>query len=150
MSTFCEPVAMRTDWETPPQLFNKLDQEFHFTLDVCASETNKKCEAYFGTRSLDLIWMGTCWMNPPYGKEIGAWIKKAYDEAVVGHATVVCLLPVRSDNEWWKYVIKGEVRFIRKKIKFVGADSVSMFPNVIVVFRPGLVGGGRMSIMERL
>lgn len=148
-SVFCEPVAKRTDWETPQWLFDQLDQEFHFDLDVCATQQNRKCIDFIGPDSLVRTWFGTCWMNPPYGQEIGEWIKLAYDYAAAGKGTVVCLLPVRSNNAWWRYVIEGEVRFLRKKVRFVDAPSESMFPNVVVVFRPGLAGGGRMSIMER-
>ena len=149
MSTFCEPVAVRTDWETPQWLFDQLEREFHFTLDVCATAHNTKCFNYYSEGSLGRVWTGVCWMNPPYGKEISDWVEAAYSVATAGLATVVCLLPARSNNSWWKWVIQGEVRFIRKKLQFVGAPFVSMFPNVIVVFRPALEGGGVMKILER-
>jgi phage N-6-adenine-methyltransferase len=150
MSTFCEsPNATRTDWETPQWLFDSLNAEFHFTLDVCASSDNAKCALFNSEENpYRAKWVGhICWMNPPYGKDVGAWVSQAHGAAILG-ATVVCLLPARSNCAWWRYVIEGEVRFIRKKLRFVGGSSVSMFPNVIVVFRPSLAGGGRMSILE--
>lgn len=147
MSAYCEPKAVYTDWETPQWLFDYLNAEFNFTLDVCATYENKKCLRYYRDNSLDLPWEGICWMNPPYGKEIGHWIEKAYKSTLLG-ATVVCLLPVRSNCDWWKWIIQGEVRFIRRKLQFVGAPQQSMFPNVIVIFRPGLEGGGKMSILD--
>jgi phage N-6-adenine-methyltransferase len=136
--------------ETPQWLFDALDQEFHFTMDVCATSENTKCQEYLSPElnGLKQQWAGVCWMNPPYGDEIAAWIKKAYDAALAG-VTVVALVPVRSSNEWWQWVIAGEVRFIRKKVQFVGAPYNSMFPNAIVVFRPGLAGGNRMTIWRR-
>lgn len=66
-------------WATPEYLFKELDREFHFTLDVCADETNHKCEHYFSKEidGLSQPWDGVCWMNPPYGREIGKWVEKA-------------------------------------------------------------------------
>src|ERR1035437_2590492 len=144
MSVFTEPVAIRTDWETPQWLFDHLDAEFRFRTDVCATRENSKCAQFLSEDSLNSTWTGVCWMNPPYGKQIGDWIYKAYLSAIQLDAIVVCLLPARSNCDWWKYVIQGEVRFIRRKLKFVGGASESMFPNVIVVFRPKLAQGGTM------
>lgn len=148
MSTYCEPASAKTDWETPAYVFDPLSGEFPFELDVCATYENKKCHRYYRDNSLELPWTGICWMNPPYGKEIGLWVKKAYDSAVVGDATVVCLLPVRSNNDWWKWCIQGEIRFIRKKLQFVGSTGVSMFPNAVVIFHKRLDPGGIMKVWE--
>ncbi len=110
--------SSRTDeWETPKDFFQKLDDEFHFDLDVCATPENAKCKRYF-TKEQDGLkqeWKGTCWMNPPYGRQISLWGKKALDSA--RGATVVCLLPSRTDTQWWhSYVIAhaSEVRFIKR------------------------------------
>jgi phage N-6-adenine-methyltransferase len=92
--------SSKTDlWETPADLFARLDQEFHFTLDVCATTANAKCWTWIPPE-LDALsewqsWMGVCWMNPPYGRQIGKWVKKAWESAQQG-ATVVCLLPART------------------------------------------------------
>jgi phage N-6-adenine-methyltransferase len=126
----------REDWETPPELFAPLHAEFGFTLDVCASAGNAKVPDYYDRDALDRPWRGVCWMNPPYGKQIGQWVRKAWEESQRG-ATVVCLIPARTDAGWWhEYAMRGEVRFIRRRIRFVGAPYNAPFPSAIVVFRP--------------
>lgn len=91
----------RDDWETPQWLFDELNSEFGFDLDVCADKMNAKCTRYFSreTDGLSQTWHGTCWMNPPYGREIGRWMAKAYESSQEG-ATVVCLVPARTDTKW--------------------------------------------------
>lgn len=126
------------EWETPQWLFDKLNREFNFTLDVCATQKNAKCDKYF-TKIEDGLkqdWSkDICWMNPPYGREISKWIKKAYEESLRG-ATVVCLIPSRTDTQWWhNYVMKGKVRFIKGRLKFGGAKNSAPFPSAIVVFK---------------
>jgi site-specific DNA-methyltransferase (adenine-specific) len=127
----------RMDWETPNELFDKLNGEFGFTLDVCASDDNHKCDKYFTieTDGLSQKWDGVCWMNPPYGKHLKNWIKKAYEESL-GGTTVVCLIPSRTDTKYWhEYVMNAsEIRFIVGRVKFVGAKSCAPFPSAIVVF----------------
>src|SRR5581483_8325959 len=89
-------------WGTPPDLFARLDAEFHFTLDPCASPENAKCAAYYTVEDDGLAypWTGVVFCNPPYGRNIGRWVEKAWTESQSG-ATVVCLLPVRCDTAWW-------------------------------------------------
>jgi len=78
-------------------------------------------------------------MNPPYGREIRQWVKKAYESAL-GGATVVCLLPARTDTSWWHdYCMKGEIRFIRGRLKFGDARENAPFPSAVVIFKPGLL-----------
>lgn len=128
------------EWETPQWLFDQLDAEFGFTLDVCALPHNAKCERYFTPEQNGLRqkWTGTCWMNPPYGREIAKWIRKAYESAQRG-ATVVCLIPSRTDAGWWhEYCMKAsEIRFFRGRVKFGGAEWNAPFPSAVVVFKPG-------------
>jgi phage N-6-adenine-methyltransferase len=126
------------EWETPIKFFQELDKEFHFTLDVCASESNRKCESYFDKEvdGLKMKWEGVCWMNPPYGRGIGEWIRKAYMSAAWG-ATVVCLIPSRTDTKWFHdYVMKGEIRFIQGRLKFNQAKTPAPFPSMLVIFKP--------------
>ena len=128
------------EWETPQDLFDRLHEVFHFTLDVCATRENAKAPAYFdkGVDGLAQPWTGTCYMNPPYGREIGKWVQKAYESGKAG-ATVVCLLPARTDTKWWQqYCKKGEVHFIKGRLKFGGSKTGAPFPSAIVVFRPTL------------
>ncbi len=126
-------------WETPQKFFDALDAEFNFTLDVCALPENTKCVRYFSPEDdgLKQAWVGACWMNPPYGRKIKAWVRKARESALAG-ATVVCLLPARTETGWWHdYVIPyGEIRFMRGRIKFGGSPHNAPFPNAVVVFRP--------------
>jgi phage N-6-adenine-methyltransferase len=133
--------SSQTDlWETPQKFFDKLDAIYHFELDVCALPSNAKCKRFYTPEQNALIqpWHGICWMNPPYGRGIGQWVKKAYDSSLLG-ATVVCLLPARTDTAWWHdYVIRGKIEFIRGRLKFSGHVFNAPFPNAIVVF-----GGGQ-------
>ena len=127
-------------WETPPELFAQLDAEFGFTLDVAASAANAKCTRFFTEADDGLAqdWSrDRCWMNPPYGREIGKWMAKAHAESLRG-ALVVCLIPSRTDTAWWHDHIEGlaEVRFLRGRIKFGGAPWNAPFPSAIVIFWP--------------
>lgn len=135
--------SSQTDlWATPQELFDRLNKFWLFTTDVCAVAENAKCERYFSPAEdgLKQHWTGTCWMNPPYGREIGKWVKKAFDSAAMG-ATVVCLLPARVDTVWWhNYAKKGEVEFLRGRLKFGGHKNSAPFPSAIVVFVGGLIG----------
>ena len=130
-----------TEWETPPEVFDPLHREFGFTLDVCATPGNAKCPNYFTPEADGLAqsWSGVCWMNPPYGrgpKGIIRWMKKAHWEACIMGATVVALVPARTDTQWWhEYVMKAdEIRFLRGRITFVGAAHSAPFPSAIVVY----------------
>lgn len=134
--------SSKTDlWETPQDFFDQLDAEFHFDLDVCALPENAKCKQYY-TPEMDGLsqpWEGVCWCNPPYGREIGAWVRKARLASDAGN-TVVMLLPARTDTEWFhKYIYKQdrvELRFVRRRLKFGGSKNSAPFPSMIVVFHP--------------
>ena len=127
-------------WSTPQDFFDKLNDEFHFTLDVCATVENAKYKKYYsieeGNDGLWCAWNGVCWMNPPYGRVIGQWMRKAYNSSVHGDAIVVCLVPARTDTKWWHdYAMKGEIRFIRGRLKFGGHKDSAPFPSAVVIFR---------------
>lgn len=131
--------SSKTDmWETPQDFFDKLNDEFHFTLDVAASDHNAKCYHYYTKHEdgLKMPWHGVVWCNPPYGREIGKWVKKAYFEAILG-TTVVMLIPARTDTKWFHdYILgKAEVRFIRGRLKFGGSKNSAPFPSMVVIFR---------------
>jgi len=127
------------DWSTPQGFFDELNAEFGFELDVCATSDSAKCARFFSPKEdgLHQRWQGVCWMNPPYGRAIGLWVKKAFDSSRDG-ATVVCLVPARTDTAWWhEYVLAfGEVRYLRGRIKFGGGENSAPFPSALVVFRP--------------
>jgi len=127
----------KQDWETPDSLFEPLNSEFKFTLDVCADLDNSKCSRYYSKSddALSKTWDGVCWMNPPFGNQ-GAWVRKAYSESKRSGTTVVCLLPARTNTNWWHdFAMKGEVRFIRGRPKFKGAKHGLPQPLAIVIFR---------------
>jgi len=124
-------------WETPIELFRRLDAEFHFTLDVCALPETAKCTRYFSPTDDGLAqpWEGVCWMNPPYGRAIADWMRKACEESQRG-CTVVCLVPARTDTEWWhQYAMRGEIRYLRGRVRFGAATSCAPFPSAVVIFR---------------
>jgi phage N-6-adenine-methyltransferase len=133
------------EWETPPDLFRKLNREFHFTLDACASRGNHKCNRYYtkednGRR---IHWINErVYMNPPYS-EVGKWMHWAYYNCLRYNALVVCLVLARTSNFWFhEYAVKGEIRFIRGRLRFLDSDKEPSVagcpvPSIIVVFRPG-------------
>ena len=125
-------------WATPQAFFDRLALEFSFELDVCATPDNAKCPIYYSPEDdgLKQEWKGVCWMNPPYGRTIGQWVRKAAESAMSG-ATVVCLLPARTDTRWFhEYCKDNEIRFLRGRLKFGGHHNSAPFPSMIVVFRP--------------
>lgn len=134
-------TSLSEEWATPQHVFDELNREFNFTLDVCASDINFKVDRYFTREqdALNKVWEGVCWMNPPYGRTIGLWMKKALETSLQG-TTVVCLVPARTDTAWWHdYAMKGEYRLLRGRLKFVQpngeAKDSAPFPSAIVIFR---------------
>ena len=130
----------RMDWETPNSLFNELNKEFGFTLDAASSDENAKVKKHYTERENGLIqnWGGeTVWCNPPYGKELPKWIEKCAFEGKKPNTTVVMLIPARTDTKaFHEYIYrKSEVRFLRGRVKFVGAKNSAPFPSMIVVFK---------------
>ncbi len=135
------------EWETPPDLFAKLDAIYDFRLDACASPGNAKCAHYF-TKADDALsrdWspFGRVWLNPPYGRAIVGWMRKAYTEARKG-ALVVCLLPARTDTRWWHAWVAGksDTVFLRGRLKYLNAQHQKQhsapFPSVLVIYQPDL------------
>lgn len=132
--------SSKTDlWETPQDFFDRLDEEFHFTLDVCALPENAKCKKFYTPEQdgLSQPWHGICWCNPPYGRGILDWVRKA-KLSVDGGNTVVMLLPARTDTRWFHDYIYGqaEIRFLRGRLKFGGCKNSAPFPSMVVIFRP--------------
>lgn len=131
--------SSKTDlWATPQDFFDALDKEFRFETDVCALPENAKCAHYFTPVQDGLAqeWTGVCWCNPPYGRKIGDWVKKAAESAKAG-AVVVMLLPARTDTRWFHDYIygKAETRFVKGRLKFGDATESAPFPSMVVVFR---------------
>jgi phage N-6-adenine-methyltransferase len=129
----------RTDeWTTPPDLFTALDKRYGpFTLDVAATAENAVCPTYF-TREVDGLaqeWTGRVWCNPPYGRALGEWMRKAWEASESTAEVVVCLVPARTDTQWWGYAELGEIHFVEGRLRFGEAGNVAPFPSAIVEFR---------------
>ena len=127
------------DWATPWDLFNELNREFGFTLDPCSSHQNAKCLRHFTVveDGLSQDWSReVVFMNPPYGRAIARWMEKAFTSSRAG-ATVVCLVPARTDTRWWhSFAIHGKVRFLRGRVRFGESKTGAPFPSAVVVFEP--------------
>ncbi len=126
-------------WATPQSFFDSVNEEFKFNTDVCATKSNAKCKHFFSPKEDGLTqkWEGTCWMNPPYGRELKNWIEKAYLESKLG-TTVVALVPARTDTRWFHDYIYGqhEIRFIKGRLKFSNSKTSAPFPSMLVIFKP--------------
>jgi site-specific DNA-methyltransferase (adenine-specific) len=129
------------DWATPQDFYNQLDAEFEFTLDPCASQSSAKCASFYTADDdgLSKDWEGhTVFMNPPYGRKIGNWIQKAYEEGEKSNTRVVALIPARTDTKYWhNYCMKAsEIRFVKGRLKFGHGNTKNSapFPSAVVVF----------------
>ena len=129
-------------WETPQTFFDELNKEFNFTLDVASTHENAKTKNYFTIESdgLSNKWEGNVFCNPPYGKEIGLWVKKAYEESLTNNGVIVLLLPARTDTRYWHDYIFGkakEIRFLKGRLKFElngEAKQSAPFPSAIIIY----------------
>ena len=134
------------EWPTPRAFFDACAVEFGgFDLDPCATAENAKAVNFY-TRAddgLSRVWWGRVWMNPPYGRTIGAWMRKAWQESqretiegIPDVSLVVCLVPARTDTAWWHdYAMRGTIRFIRGRLRFGNAVANAPFPSALVIFR---------------
>lgn len=129
--------SMRLDWATPRAFYQALDAEFGFALDACAHDGNAKCPTFYADdKGLREPWLPPTFVNPPYGRQIAKWVKRAYEQSQRGFA-VVALLPSRTDTRWWHdYVMKAdEIRFVRGRLHF-DERGPAPFPSAIVIWRP--------------
>ena len=128
------------EWATPVAFYEELNKEFNFTLDPCATDANHKCNKYF-TKEIDGLaqsWAGeVVFCNPPYGKELGKWVKKCYEEHIKHGITVVMLIPARTDTTYFHSYIYNyaEIRFIKGRLKFNDGKQGAPFPSMIVIYR---------------
>lgn len=132
--------SSKTDqWSTPQDFYDKLNNEFHFTLDPCSDEYNHKCEKYYTEKDdgLKQDWSGeTVFVNPPYGRAIKDWVQKSYEESKKNNTKVVMLIPARTDTKYFhKYIYhKADIRFIEGRLKFGDSKNAAPFPSMVVVF----------------
>jgi len=128
-------------WSTPQDFFAEMERRFGpFDLDVCATTSNAKCPRFFSPKEdgLKQPWRGRCWMNPPFGRPLIQWVRKAWESSLEG-AMVVCLLPVRTDTKWWHDYVKphaATIEFVRGRLRFGGAKYCAPFASAVVVFAP--------------
>lgn len=127
------------EWITPDSIFQKLDEEFHFDLDPCASSENHKCKHFFTKDDDGLIknWGGCrVFCNPPYSK-IDLWVRKCFEESHKPKTVVVMLIPARTDTRWFhNYIMnRSEIRFIKGRLRFSNSRINAPFPSMVVVFR---------------
>jgi phage N-6-adenine-methyltransferase len=137
-------------WCTPKDFFKELDQEFRFNLDPCCTHKSALCDKHFtpDEDGLKQDWGGyNVFVNPPYGREIGKWVKKCFDESKKHNTTIVLLIPARTDTKYFhEYILnKAEIRFIKGRLKFIDLDFKGLeenrklppapFPSMVVIFR---------------
>lgn len=133
-------------WCTPADFFAELDREFHFNLDPAATDKSAKCAKYFtpADDGLKMDWGGSCvFCNPPYGRQIGDWVRKGYEESQKQGTVVVMLIPARTDTAYFHdYILHGkaaEIRFLRGRLKFTDEDGNAKdsapFPSAVIVWR---------------
>ncbi len=133
--------SSKTDqWTTPQEFFEQLNDEFSFDLDPCADAENHKCDRYFTKEQdgLKMDWGGSrVFCNPPYGREIGQWVRKCYEEGHKEDTIVVMLIPARTDTRYFHdYILnRAEIRFVRGRLRFGEAEAGAPFPSMIVIFR---------------
>lgn len=142
--------SVSNEWETPVELFSLLNKEFHFTLDAASTDQNHKCKKYYTQKNsgLEKSWAGErVYLNPPYGRSISRWMKKAYESSLQPNTSVVCLIPSRTDTKWFHdYAVNGDIRFLKGRLKFINRTLPSWrpdgnfkvtpapFPSMIVIF----------------
>lgn len=134
----------KNEMRTPPSLFRKLDDRFHFTVDIAATTDNQLVPIHY-TEFLEekavLMWTDVAWCNPPYSPAgtLDKWLKKCHDQSLKG-AVVVMLLPVDFSTRWWDYcMLASEWIRIKSRIHFNGIDNKPipgspLFDSVVVVF----------------
>lgn len=127
-------------WATPQDFFDSLNGIYDFTLDPCCVPATAKCDTYFTPEDdgLEQSWTDhRVFMNPPYGREIKHWVKKAKSEYRNGAQCVVCLVPARVDTGWWNDAVSdmsADVYFIKGRLKFGDAEHSAPFPSALIVW----------------
>ena len=140
MNTAAMFSSTTNEWETPQDFFDKLNKEFNFTLDPCATPQNAKCKKFYTIKEdgLKQNWQGeTVFCNPPYGRAIKDWVRKCYEESKKPNTIVVMLIPARTDTTYFHdYIYKKarDIRFVKGRLKFGNSKNSAPFPSMVVVF----------------
>ena len=142
-----------TEWETPDEFFDIVNKAFKFDIDVCATAENTKCKRYFSPQDDGLTqeWRGTIWCNPPYGRSVEKWVSRARDSCMVNDATVVMLLPARTDTKWiHEYVFRSaHVIFLRGRLKFGKSSNSAPFPSMLAIFGDGKMVEDQVKVLAK-
>lgn len=140
MNTAVMFSSTTNEWETPQEFFDKLNEEFNFTLDPCATPKNAKCKKFYTIKEdgLKQNWQGeTVFCNPPYGRAIKDWVRKCYEESKKPNTIVVMLIPARTDTTYFHDYIYNkarDIRFVKGRLKFGNSTNSAPFPSMVVVF----------------
>lgn len=137
-------TSNKEDWETPQDFYDRLNAKYHFEWDLAASDDNAKCSCYFtrDDNSLEQDWeglSGNLFLNPPYGRELKLWVKKAATTKLKDKQNIVMLIPSRTDTSYWHdYIFNhAEIKFLRGRLKFevdgISGDSAP-FPSAVVIY----------------
>jgi len=132
-------TSKTNEWNTPQDFYEMWNDRYNFTLDPCATRENAKCSKFFTEEQdgLKQSWKDEIvFMNPPYGRQISKWIKKAHDESINNNAVVVCLIPARTDTSYWHDYIfdKANIIYLRGRLYFGNGKGPAPFPSAIVIF----------------
>lgn len=144
-------ASLSQEYETPDPLFDQLNNEFHFMIDICASESNHKLPNYY-TKQQNCFtkdWTQTSWINPEFVR-VKKFVQKAFEDSMKFGSTIVMIIMVKSNTNWWRdYVMKAkEVRFINQKVQFKDTKQGLRFPCAIVIFAPH-EGETKFSVLEQ-
>lgn len=131
--------AKTVEHATPRAFYEELDREFHFDLDPCSTHGNALCALHYTKEEdgLSKNWGGRrVYCNPPYGRELGKWVRKCYEESLKPDTLVVMLVPSRTDTAWFHdYVYgKAEIRFVRGRLHFNESKQGAPFPSMVLVY----------------
>lgn len=146
-------MSEKQDWTTPRPFFDHWNDRYSFTLDAAAEPHNALCDRYFTPEddALSQDWTGSVWVNPPYTAGIGKWVRKGFEEAQKG-ATVVMLIPARTETRWWHdYVMRSaEIWLIKGRMRFGGSPINAPFPSCVVVFHRVRAAQPEFHTMDRI
>jgi len=140
-------------WTTPQQFFDKLDKTIGFTLDPCATEASAKCDTFYTEEEDGLTkdWAGyRAFVNPPYGRKIGSWVKKSYEESLKGDTVVALLIPARTDTKYWhEYCMRAAcIYFVKGRLKFGDSKNAAPFPSAVIIFNGSSMGMPFLGVMD--
>ncbi len=137
--------SVKMDWQTPENVLELVRKVGPIGLDPCTTRENPTgalalCSPDVGLDGLKLQWAGNSfgalvYVNPPYGRALGAWVDKCIQEAKLG-AEIILLVPSRTDTRWWHKAANEATccAFWKGRMTFKGAPSTAPFPTCLFYF----------------